>query len=141
MATAERSPDAASPGKRARDLVRASAFAALSSLDAGDGWPYGSLVMTACDSDGSPLILISRLAVHTKNIDADNKVALLFDHTRGLEGRLAGPRASIMGRAEKTDDGLLRTRFCARHAAAADLLQLDFAIYRIAVERGHLVGG
>jgi hypothetical protein len=130
-----------SPAKRARDLVRAGAFASLSTLDANDGWPYGSLVMTACGHDGAPFILISRLAVHTKNIDADNKVALLFDHTGGFESRLAGPRASVTGRAERTDDTIARARFCARHPDAAELLRLDFAIYRVAVERGHLVGG
>ena len=130
-----------SPGKRTRDLVRANAFANLSTLDVTDGWPYGSLVMMACDHDGSPLILISQLAVHTKNIASDSRVALLFDHTSGFEERLANPRATVMGHAEKTDAAGARDRFCARHSNAADLLELDFSIYKVQIKRGHFVGG
>lgn len=129
------------PAKRTRDLARASAFAQLSTLDAQDSWPYGSLVMTACDHDGSPLILISQLALHTKNVKTDSRVALLFDHTTGFEERLAHPRATIMGKAEQTTDENHRARFCARHANAAVLLELDFSIYKVHIERGHLVGG
>jgi putative heme iron utilization protein len=130
-----------SPSVRARGLVRASAFAHLSTLDAKDGWPFGSLVMSACDHDGSPLILISQLAVHTKNILADTKVALLFDHTSGLENRMMQPRATVVGQAEKSNNTQHRKRFCARHANASDLLELDFSIYKVHIERGHLVGG
>jgi len=132
---------AQSPAKRTRDLVRASAFSQLSTLDATDGWPYGSLVMAACDPDGSPLIMISQLAVHTKNIAADSRVALLFDHTHGFEERLANARATVMGRAEVTNGAGARDRFCARHPSASDLLELDFSIFKINIERGHFVGG
>ncbi len=129
------------PAKRARDLVRASSFAHLSTLDAADGWPYGSLIMTACDHDGSPLIMISQLAVHTKNIAADSRVALLFDHTSGYVEKLANARATVMGRAEATEAAGPRDRFCARHPNAVDLLELDFSIFKVHIERGHFVGG
>lgn len=129
------------PGKRARDMVRASAFAHLSTLDATDGWPYGSLVMTACDPDGSPLILMSQLALHTKNISGDSRVALLFDHTSGFVEKLANARVTITGKALVTDAASSRDRLCARHPNAPDLLALDFHIYKVHIERGHLVGG
>ena len=130
-----------SPAKRTRDIARASAFAQLSTLDAADGWPYGSLVITASDPDGSPLILISKLAVHTKNIAADSRVALLFDHTSGFESKLANARATVTGRALTTEETGPRNRLCARHPSAPDLLELDFNIFKVHIERGHLVGG
>jgi len=129
------------PAKRARDMVRVSAFAHLSTLDEKDGWPYGSLVMTACDPDGSPLVLLSQLAVHTKNVSGDSRVALLFDHTSGFTEKLAKARATITGTALVTEETGSRDRLCARHPNAPDLLALDFHIYKVHIERGHLVGG
>jgi putative heme iron utilization protein len=41
------------------------------------GYPFGSLVPYVLDHDGRPIILVSRLAEHTKNIEADARVSLL----------------------------------------------------------------
>ena len=56
------------PSKLARSLLRRSRQGALATLMAGSGDPYCSLVNVAAHADGSPILLISRLAVHTKNI-------------------------------------------------------------------------
>ena len=50
----------------------------------GSGRPYASLVLSACDHGGSPLLLLSDLAEHSKNLAAEPKAALLFDGTAGL---------------------------------------------------------
>jgi putative heme iron utilization protein len=112
----------------------------------GDGWPYPSLVQVATDRDGSPLLLISALADHTKNLGRDGRAGLLFDGT-ALGGvpssdRLAGSRVSVLGRLAPSDDPGHRARFLARHPAAALYAGFgDFRIWRMAVERAHLVAG
>src|SRR4051794_17279454 len=63
----------------ARSLLRRSRQGALATLMAKSGDPYCSLVNVASHPDGSPILLISRLALHTKNILSDNRVSLTLD--------------------------------------------------------------
>src|SRR5438270_6227065 len=130
----------ASPATTARGLLRGRDRATLAtSLE---GAPYASLVLTATAADGAPLLLVSDLAQHTLNIAADPRVALLFDGTGELDEPLTGPRATVLGRAERNDDAALRARYLARHPSAALYAGFaDFHLYRIAVERAHLVAG
>jgi putative heme iron utilization protein len=106
------------------------------------GWPYASLVLVAVDHDLTPLLLLSDLAEHTRAIQADGRVSLLFDGTAGLDQPLTGPRVTVLGRAERTEDARLQARFLARHPDAALYAGFrDFGFYRVSVERSHLVGG
>ena len=57
---------------------------------AGSGDPYCSLVNVATAPDGAPLLLLSKLALHTKNILADARVSLMLDERK--EGDPAGRR-------------------------------------------------
>jgi putative heme iron utilization protein len=128
-----------SPGA-ARRLIRSLDRAALATTM--EGRPYVSLVVTACAGDASPLLLLSDLAQHTANLRADPRVALLFDGSGGFADPLAGPRLSLLGRAEPCADDQLFARFLARHPSAAGYAGFgDFRLYRVAVERGHLVAG
>lgn len=128
--------------KKARRLMRAHDWAGLGTVMADDGQPFTSLVLVAADYDASPILLLSDLAEHSRNIAADNRVSLLFDGTRGLPSALTGARVSVQGRAERSDETRLRRRFLARHEDAAGYADFgDFAFYRVAVERGHLVAG
>ena len=127
----------------ARRLCRERDRAALSTAahDAG-GWPYGSLAVVACRFDGAPLLLLSRLALHTANLAADARLCLLYDGTAGLKDPLAGARASVFGRAEAEDDPEALARFLRRHPAAARYAGFDdFSLWRVAVERIHVVAG
>ncbi|WP_042442225.1 HugZ family protein [Azospirillum sp. B510] len=144
---------AQAPALRARRLMRACDRAALATArrpaddgtgdgDDAAGWPYPSLVLVAFDHDGSPLLLLSTLADHTRNLLADGRVGLLFDATAGLAQPLTGARLSVLGRAERSDDPVHRERYLRRHPDAAFYAGFaDFAIYRVAVERAHLVAG
>ena len=137
----------------ARRLMRACDRATLATVqrpaDDGDavaadaaGWPYPSLVLVAFDHDGSPLLLLSTLADHTRNLLTDGRVGLLFDGTAGLAQPLTGARLSVLGRAERSDDPIHRQRYLRRHPDAAFYAGFaDFAVYRVAVERAHLVAG
>lgn len=135
-----------SPAAIARGVMRAADRATLATLMRGDqpgaGAPYASLVLVGLDHDASPLLLISTLADHTRNLAADGRVSLLFDGTAGLDEPLTGPRVSVQGSAKRTDDPRHRARFLARHPGAAMYAGFkDFAVYRVEVARAHLVAG
>ncbi len=128
------------PATAARRLVRCCGHAALAtSLD---GWPYASLVAVACAPDATPLLLLSDLAQHAKNIAADPRVSLLCAEPGAASDPLAAARLSLLGRAERCDDPALVARFAARHPGSADYAAFaDFRLYRVIIERGHLVAG
>ena len=132
------------PGATTRRVMRRAESAALASALARDdsGWPYGSLVLVALDQDASPLLLLSELADHSRNIARDPRVSLLFDGTGGWRERLAGPRVTVLGEAERTAEPRLRARFLARHPSARAYADFkDFHLYRVRVVRAHLVAG
>lgn len=129
-----------------RQLIRSQAHAVLAtSLANGvSARPYASLVAVACDMDASPLLLISDLAQHSRNIAADSRVSLLFDGggAAGEADPLAAPRISLLGEAARCDDEHSLARFVARHPSAAQYAGFaDFHLYRVAIGRGHLVAG
>lgn len=143
---AEPKPDT-SIARGARDLVRGSATASLATLAKGDAgpWPYASLVTVACDQDGSPILLLSELAEHTKNLHGDPRVTLLFTgagRAAATGDPLASGRVSVLGRAIETGDARLHERFLAHHEEARGYAGFrDFHFYRIDVTRAHLVAG
>lgn len=135
------------PGETCRRLIRSAGTAALATL-AGDPaeWPYASLALVACALDGRPILLLSDLADHSRNIARDDRVSLLFDGTAGLADPMTGARVSVQGRARRhdgkdRDDPLLR-RYLARHPGAEDYVDFaDFRLYEVIPERAHLVAG
>ena len=135
------------PAVTCRSLLRRCGTAALATLERGGaGAPYVSLVQVAAAHDGSPLLLLSNLAEHTKNIAADSRVSLLFDGTQGLDDPLAGARLTVQGRIGALGDTVAerhqRQRYLARHPEAAAYAGFaDFGYYRVAPERLHLVAG
>lgn len=105
-------------------------------------WPFPALVLVAFDYDGSPLVMISRLAEHTQNLLNDAEAGLLFDGTSTVSPVLSGPRVTLVGRVERSDHQHHRYRFLARHREAAQYAAFsDFAVYRFVVAHCHLVAG
>jgi len=106
------------------------------------GAPYVSLVLIAADLDASPLLLLSDLAQHSRNIAFDPRISLLFDGTAGYRDPLTGPRLTVIGQATAVRDPRRLARFTAHHPASTLYSGFsDFRLYRVAVERGHLVAG
>jgi putative heme iron utilization protein len=96
----------------------------------------------ATDPEGRPVFLISKLALHTRNLTADNRASLLFDATDGHANPLAGARTTLMGRAHVTTSASARSRFLARHPGSAGAADFpDFSFWTLAVERAHYIGG
>jgi putative heme iron utilization protein len=132
------------PSRLARSLLRRSRQGALATLMAGSGDPYCSLVNLASHPDASPILLISRLALHTKNILADSRVSLMLDE-RAEGDPLEGARIMLAGRAEQAGDGeveLLRRRYLSAHPSAEAFVEFkDFSFFRIRPLSAHLVAG
>jgi putative heme iron utilization protein len=130
-----------SPTKAAKKLLREGRSGALATLMAGSDNPYCSLVNVATAADGSPLLLISGLALHTKNILADARVSLMLDERKDGDP-LEGARVTLMGTASRTDDPAARRRYLARHPSAEMFAGFaDFAFYQISLSGAHLVAG
>ena len=125
----------------AKKLLREGLSGALATLMSGSGDPYCSLVNVATAHDSSPLLLLSQLALHTKNILADPRASLMLDERKPGDP-LEGARVMLMGRLFATGDAKARARYLARHPEAGMFAGFpDFAIYRMDVERAHLVAG
>ena len=132
------------PAKLARSLLRRGRQGALATLRAGSGDPYCSLVNIASHGDGSPILLISRLALHTQNILADSRVSLMLDE-RAQGDPLEGSRIMLAGRAEQASGdavAILRRRYLSAHPSAAAFVDFkDFSFFRIRPAGAHLVAG
>jgi putative heme iron utilization protein len=135
--------DETDSGVICRRLIRRQTHAALAT--SGDGHPYVSLVALAFDYDAGPLLLLSDLAQHSRNIAADPRVSLLFDGEPPAHAPvdpLAEPRLTLLGETARCDDASLLARFIARHPNAAAYAGFgDFHLYRVAIGRAHLIAG
>jgi heme iron utilization protein len=132
------------PSSTAKSLLRRSRQGALATLMPDSGDPYCSLVNVATLPDATPILLISRLAVHTKNILADPRASLMLDE-RVAGDPLEGSRIMVAGRAEELfgeDAALARRRYLAAHPSAEAFADFtDFGFFRIAPSGLHLVAG
>jgi len=130
----------------ARRLVRGARFGAIGVLEPDTGFPFASRVLTGTDADGTPLILVSALSVHTGALAADQRASLLFGEP-GKGDPLAHPRITVRTLAERVarDDpahARLRARFIARHPKAALYVDFpDFAFFRMVPQSASLNGG
>lgn len=128
-------------GAETRRLIRCARTASLATL-LEDGTPYASLVKTASDFAGQPIIHISRLAWHTRNLSADGRASLLFA-SPGAEGDpLEAARVTAIGRLAPCAEVATAERYLACHPEASLYAGFgDFAFWRMAIERCHLVAG
>ena len=129
-------------GASVRRLIRGQDRGSLATLLAGDGTPYASLVLYATLADSTPVLFLSALAEHTKNLKADPRASLLVDGTAGLADPLTGARATLVGRLEEVDASVAQARYLARHPSAEAYVSFgDFRFYALKVTRAHLVAG
>jgi len=118
------------PALAAKKLLREGRSGALATLMPSSGDPYCSLVNVATAADGAPLLLISRLAVHTKNVLADARVSLMIDERK--EGDpLQGARVMLMGTAAATQDPDARRRYLDRQPEAVEELGAQLALFGV----------
>ena len=95
------------------------------------------------DHSCQPVILISTIAEHTKNIALNPKVSLLV--FAGAEDLQANARLTLLGEAVKIfkdEDADLRARYLRYLPQAASYFDMhDFAFYRIHIHQARYIGG
>ena len=132
--------DAIAVSKGLLRSIRAGALATLGQ----DGAPFSTLVNVATDHDGAPILLLSGLALHTRNLAADARASLLLAET-GKGDPLAYPRLTVSGQVRKcpdTERDRLKQRFLSRHPKSALYADFgDFGFYRLDMVKIHLNGG
>ena len=146
--TPENAPQPADfkPADVAKTLLRCTRTGTLATLDRHTGHPFASLVNVATDADGAPLILVSKLATHTANMEQDGRASLLLAET-GKGDALTHPRLTVLGAfapvaRDNADEPRIRWRFLARHRKSELYAGFaDFAFWRMQVASAHLNGG
>lgn len=133
-------------GERARTLAHVGRVGTLSSLSTKHpGWPFGSVMPYALDERGSPLFLISSMAMHTQNVARDARVALMVAQHAGLDDALGSARVTLMGNAVKVgpeDRASVRERYLASYENAKYWVDFeDFSFYRLEIIDVYYVGG
>ena len=137
-----RATDPEDPARASRRLVRTALKAALATLDRATGHPYASLILLATEPAGTPVFLISRLALHTRNLEQDPRASILIDGTGGLGDPLTGGRLTVTGVARPSASPTALRRFLARHPSAEGYAGFaDFSVYELEIARGHYIGG
>ena len=129
------------PATSARTLLRSCFHGALATHSRRlQGYPYASIVPFMLDRDANPIMLLSQLAEHTRNIEADERVSLVA-HAPDDDVQSA-PRLTLIGSCRRAAD---RTQLAGRYLryfpSAARLLDLDFDFYRITATAFRYVAG
>ena len=129
------------PRQAAKKLVREARSGALATLMQGSGDPYCSLVNVATTIGAAPVLLLSKLALHTKNLLSDARISLMFDERK--EGDpLEGARVMLLGRCVRDGDAATRVAYLRRHPDAEMYASFpDFSFYRMEIGHAHLVAG
>lgn len=129
-------------GTEVRRFVRTYHNGVLSTLSKRlSGYPFASVTPFVLDDAGNPVILISNLAEHTKNLDADPRVSLIVHPC--TEDVLNAGRVTLVGRgARLADKDAFGERYLRYFPQAADYFSAhDFYFYRIQVEHIRYIGG
>ena len=109
------------------------------------GFPFGSVMPYGADEQGRPVFLISTMAMHTQNLEADPRAALLVMQDPGAEDVLGAGRVTLMGRTgrvPKDDLTVVRELYLGAYPNAKYWVDFeDFAFYRMDVVDLYYVGG
>lgn len=131
-------------GEAVRTLARAARHGLLSTAGLEPaGFPYGSLVQLATTPEGEPLLLISPLAQHTRNLEADPRASVLVASTGGGDP-MQEPRASLIGTARLLEGEAAvaaRDRFLRVHPEAELFLGMGFRFWALRPREARYIGG
>lgn len=131
--------------ERVRTLVSLCSIATLSTASRKrSGYPFGSLMPYAIDAIGRPVFLISNMAMHTQNIQADHR-ASLFVGQGGDGDPLGTARATLVGDVLPVPEGEVgeaRQRYLSRYENSRSWVDFnDFGFYRLQPLDIYYVGG
>jgi putative heme iron utilization protein len=131
--------------ERVRTLVSLNRIATLSTVSRKQAsYPFGSLMPYAIDEQGRPLFLISNMAMHTQNLQADPR-ASLFVQQAGEGDPLGTARATLIGDVlpvPEDEVGTVRELYLARYENSRSWVDFkDFGFFRLEVLDLYYVGG
>lgn len=128
--------------RQSRMLFRGARAGVLSSHSAKlSGFPYGSALPLVTDHSGRPVLLISHLAEHTRNLVADNRASfVVFDSVDDVQ---AAARATLVGHAEQiSEPGAVAVRYLRFFPHHAQYLEIGgFAFWRIEPQQIRFIEG
>jgi putative heme iron utilization protein len=137
------------PAQTTRALIGTATRAYLGSLAERSGgasgsetFPFVSLVLPGCDGSGQPLLLLSDLSDHAKNLKRDPHASLLYDGTADLAEPLTGARVTLIGRVVPADNPENRVFYLGCQPSAQGYAGFgDFHLYRFEIQEALLVAG
>src|SRR5271170_5182166 len=84
--------------ERARTLMYLGRTGSLSTLSRKQpGFPFGSVMPYGLDERGRPIFLISTMAMHTQNLQADSRASLLVTQSGAGDDPLGASRVTLIG--------------------------------------------
>jgi hypothetical protein len=127
---------------RALLALKRAALGSLAERD-GVGFPFVSLVLPALAPEGVPVLLLSDLSDHAKNLKRDPKASLLFDGTLELKEPLTGPRLTLLGEVRRSEDQAADKALYLTQQPSAELYAGfgDFHCFRFKTIEGLFVAG
>lgn len=141
-------PDVPTPthAEQARTLIHLGRVGTLSTQSRKQpGFPFGSVMPYGLDPQGRPLFLISNMAMHTQNLQADPRASLLVMQDPGSADVLGAARVTLIGEAApvpESDRAEARKLYLNAYPNAKYWVDYDdFAFYRLSVTDTYFVGG
>jgi putative heme iron utilization protein len=132
--------------ERARTLLHLGRIGSLSTLSRKQpGFPFGSVMPYGLDDHGRPIFLISTMAMHTQNLQADPRASLLVTQDDVSGDPLGASRVTLVGNVRtipKAEVPESRDLYLARYANSKYWVDFDdFSFYRLDVVDVYYVGG
>ena len=132
--------------ERARTLMHSTHIGSLSTLSRKQpGFPFGSLTPYALDSQGRPIFLISTMAMHTQNLQADLRASLFVTEPDATGDPLGSSRVTLIGsviRIPEAEVAAARTAYLTGYPDSKYWVDFDdFFFYRMDVLDIYYVGG
>jgi putative heme iron utilization protein len=132
--------------ERARTLLYLGRMGSLSTLSRKQsGFPFGSVMPYGLDDRGRPIFLISTMAMHTQNLQADPRASLLVTQQDTQGEPLGASRVTVVGNVLPVPNAELaeaRKLYLERHANSRYWVDFeDFSFYRMDVIDVYYVGG
>jgi heme iron utilization protein len=146
--TASNRPAVAEPtyAERACTLAYLGRIGSLSTLSRKQpGFPFGSVMPYGLDGHGRPIFLVSTMAMHTQNVQADPRSSLLVTQPDATGDPLGASRVTVLGNAlpvPEPEVAEARKLYLARYANSKYWVDFeDFSFYRMDVVDVYYVGG
>jgi putative heme iron utilization protein len=132
--------------ERARTLMHSGRIGSLSTLSRKQpGFPFGSLMPYGLDGQGRPIFLVSTMAMHTQNLQADPRASLFVTEPGASGDPLGSSRVTLIGNVVRIPEPELaaaRTLYLTRYPDSKYWVDFDdFIFYRTDVLDVYYVGG